>query len=381
MQNRKFNIMQIIPELGIGGAEQGCIDVAEAIHLSGNNSFIVSYGGTRVHELRQLKSTFIKLPVHSKNPFTIWSNITKLRSLIRKHKIDVVHVRSRAPAWSAYFACKSLGVPMVCTVHSTYSGNDSYFKRLYNSSMMRGHHTIAISQTISDYINQSFTVNPSSLTIINRGVDISYFNPQLIRLVDQQRILKQWGITADKPIFLMPARITPRKGHLLLLDALELLSEKNYWCVILGPIQNKTKYYNQLLNLIDKKKLSKQVIIADASLEMPLAYSVADFVLTPSVTPEAFGRIAVEAQAMGKPVIATDYGEYRYTVHQNKTGWKFPVKDAKAFASCIENAMNISSSEKSYMSDEAICNVHKNYTKSQMCAETIKVYQKLVTSD
>lgn len=378
MTRKTLTIMQIIPELGIGGAEQGCLDMADAIQQNGHKSIVVSFGGTRIHELRGKNTKFIKMPVHSKNPIVMWKNYKEIVLLIEQYKIDIVHVRSRAPAWSAFFACKHTQTALVCTVHSTYSGNHLYLKRLYNSAMLKGDHTIAISKTIANYINQSFQVDEFKLSVINRGVDTTYFDKDRVSEKEKDKLLKKWGLKKNKPLLLMPARITARKGHLLLINALNLIKTKNYQCVILGPIQSNDNYLKKVQSLIDKHHLGEKVKIKDACKQMPTAYALADVVLTPSITPEAFGRIAVEAQAMGVPVIATDYGEYKHTVVDKKSGWKFPVNDAKKFASCIDEALNADEQTKKNMSLYASENARVNYTKEKMCNDTMSVYEQVL---
>jgi glycosyltransferase involved in cell wall biosynthesis len=209
----QLTIMQIIPELGIGGAEQGCIDIAAEIVKSGARSIVVSNGGSRVNDLLRIKSDHIDMPVHSKNPLIMWRNIRRLKKLIEKHSVDIVHVRSRAPAWSAYRACLQTKAAFVTTVHAAYKGNENRFKRFYNSVMAKGARVIAISEFIGEYVRDNFDVDPRNLVIIPRGVDLQKFKPELVSAERAMTLAKQWRAPDNVPLILMPGRISRIKGH------------------------------------------------------------------------------------------------------------------------------------------------------------------------
>ena len=221
-QTKKLTIMQILPSLGVGGVEQGCIDIASEIVKSGARSIVVSNGGSRINDLLRIKSEHINMPVHTKNPFTMLNNVRRLKRLIRKEGVDIVHARSRAPAWSAYLACKQTGTPFVTTFHGAYKGNENKSKHFYNGVMARGDRVIAVSNFMADYVRENFNVDERNLVVIPRGADMERFRPDLVSAERAIKIAKEWRVPDGVPLILMPGRVSKIKGHHVLIDALEL---------------------------------------------------------------------------------------------------------------------------------------------------------------
>ena len=371
---KKLTIMQIIPELGIGGAEQGCIDIASEIVKSGARSIVVSNGGSRVPDLLRIKSDHIDLPVHSKNPLTIWRNIQRLKKLITQHDVDIVHVRSRAPAWSAYWACKAMRTPFVTTVHAAYKGNQNRVKRWYNSVMTRGTRVIAISNFIGDYVREFFDVDPRNLITIPRSVDLEKFQPELVTAERAMNLAKQWRAPDGVPLILMPGRVSRIKGHQVLIDALEKLGRRDIFCIMVGPNQGRNEFQEELEASIEEKNLSGIVRIVDNCTDMPAAYYLSSIVVAPSIIPEGFGRTPIEAQAMGRPVIASDYGGFKETVIHKQTGWLFSVGDADSLAESLRQALAMNDEQRADLATRSIAHVSDNFTKDKMCNATMEVY-------
>ncbi len=380
MNQKQLTIMQIIPELGIGGAEQGCIDVAAEIVKSGARSIVVSNGGSRVPDLLRIKSDHIDLPVHSKNPFVMMKNTRRIKSLIRKHNVDIIHARSRAPAWSAYRACKQTRTAFVTTVHAAYKGNENNFKRFYNSVMAKGDRVIAISQFIADYVRTHFEVDSRNLVTIPRGVDLDKFHPELVKPERAINLANQWRIPDGAPIILMPGRVSKIKGHMVLIDALEKLGRRDIFCIMVGPNQGRNEFQDELEKSIEEKNLSGIVRIVDKCSDMPSAYSLASVVVAPSIVPEGFGRVPIEAQAMGRPVIASDYGGFRETIIDRETGWLFKVGDSDELAECLRQALSLSEEQRNQLATQAIHHIQNNFTKDKMCNDTMDVYADLLRS-
>lgn len=377
---KKLTILQIIPELGTGGAEQGCIDIAAEIVKSGARSIVISNGGSRVPELLRIKSDHISMPVHSKNPFVMLKNISRIKSIIRKHDVSIVHVRSRAPAWSAYRACKSTRTGFITTVHAAYKGNENNFKRYYNSIMTRGDRVIAISKFIAEYIRSNFNVDERNITIIPRGVDLTKFNPEIIKQERVINLAKEWRIPDGVPVILMPGRISKIKGHHVLIDALEKLGRRDIFCIMVGPNQGRNEFSDALKQSITDKNLSGIVRIVDNCTDMPSAYSLASVVVAPSIVPEGFGRIPIEAQAMGRPVVASDYGGFRESIIDKQTGWLFKVGDSEHLAECLRQALALNEEQRKVLAHQCITHVHQNFTKDKMCDDTMNVYADLLRS-
>lgn len=374
---KKLTIMQIVPELGTGGAEQGCIDVASELVKSGARSIVVSNGGSRVNDLLRIKSEHISLPVHSKNPLVMIRNIGRIRRLIKKHDVDIVHARSRAPAWSAYFACKQSKVNFVTTVHAAYKHHNA-MKRFYNSIMAKGDRVIAISSFIAHYVQSNFPIDPRRLITIPRGVDMARFKPELVTAERVIKLAKEWRVPDGAPLILMPGRISKIKGHHVLIEALAKLGRRDVFCVMVGPDQGRTEYREELEKAITEQNLSGIVRIIGACHDMPAAYALASIVVAPSVVPEGFGRIPIEAQSMGRPVIASDSGGFRETIIKGQTGWLFPTGDAEALAECMRQVFAMTDDQRRQQAEHAIDYVRIHFTKDKMCDDTMNVYADLL---
>lgn len=374
--------MQILPSLESGGVERGTIDIAKALKKEGFEPIVVSKGGVLVYQLREAGITHITLPVHSKNPLTIFLNIKRLVKIIQDHKVDVVHVRSRAPMWSAFYACKETGTKLVATVHGTYGLKflkwDIFpLKRIYNEIMLKADHVIVVSNFIKEYLAKNYQIDVSNkVTVINRGADLNYFNAAKVstnRVID---LSKKWNLPEDKKIILMPARFTAWKGHEFLLDALAKV-KGDFFCAMVGSDHGHKKFRKKIEKKITDSGLSGKVRVVGLCKDMPAAYAVSHFVVCPSVRPEAFGRIAIEAQSSGKVIIATKIGGSLDTIIDGKTGFLVEPWDVEKFAALIERALEMSKAEADKIGEQGRKNVEDNFSNERMCNETLKVYRAL----
>lgn len=376
-QQRQPVIMQIIPELGPGGAEQGCIDVAREIVESGAKAIVVSHGGPRVHELDRMGALHINLPVHSKNPLIILRNAKLLQKLIKTHHVDIVHVRSRAPAWSAYMACKKTPAIFMSTCHAPYNINGKA-KRWYNSAITRGERVIAISDYVASYLQKEYNVSPSRIRKIHRGIILEKFHPTAVTPERMITIANEWRIPDGSNVVLLPGRLTRWKGHHVLIDAMARLNRPDLFCVIIGSDQGRSEYRKELEEFIQEKNLAGRVRIVDHCDDMPSAYMLASVVVSASTDPEGFGRIPVEAQAMGRPIVATNHGGARETVLDGQTGWLVPHSDGAAMAGAIDQAMNLTANQRAILATRAMSHVANHFTKDIMVDKTMNVYAELL---
>ena len=324
-----FKVLQVIPELGYGGAETGCFDVAH--YLSENNckSFIVTSGGALVKFINKDRVKLIKLPVKSKNPFIILFNSIALIFIIFFYNISIVHARSRAPAWSCLLATKITGRKFVTTFHGTYNFN-SKIKKFYNSIMVKSNLVIAGSNFIFSHIKDNYSSYlrfKNKLLVIFRGINVDYFDPTTKTETEEKKLLKKWEIEDNKKIILLPGRLTSWKGQELFLEAINLvniqLGYEAFYAVILGSDQGRGLYKKKLIRLSEQYRITKQVKFVDHCKDMALAYKVSDIIVSASIEPEAFGRVAVEAQSMEKIIIASNIGGSNETVIDVKTGYLF----------------------------------------------------------
>lgn len=372
-------ILQIIPELGAGGAEQGCIDVAAAINNAGAHAIIISNGGYRVPELARIGADHIDLPVHSKNPITMWKNIKRIRKIINERNVDIVHARSRAPAWSAWRACKGTNARFMTTCHAPYNISGEA-KRLYNGSIAHGEIIIAISDYVANYLRQNYNVAEERIRTIHRGIPLERFHPTTVTAERMINLAKEWRIPDGANIIMLPGRLTRWKGHHVLINAMEKLNRKDVFCVIIGSDQGRTEYKKELETAIEEKGLGAQIRIVDQCMDMPAAYMLATIVVSASTDPEGFGRIPVEAQAMGRPIIATDHGGAQETIIRGETGWLVPPANPDALSQAITEALSLSPSQRAMLATKSMSHVAQNFTKDIMVEKTLNIYAELLQS-
>ena len=373
-------VLQILPALVTGGVERGTLDITSAIVNAGGRAIVVSTGGPMTYELKRLGGEHIELPVASKNPFIIWRNAARLVELVDVEKVDIIHARSRAPAWSGWLAANRTGTPFVTTFHGTY-GHANPMKHYYNSVMTRGDAVIAISGFIAGHIRQVYGVPTSKISLIPRGIDLSRFN---IKTVSKERIVNQaikWRLPDGIPVIMLPGRLTRWKGQMVLIKAIKQLKHRNFQCLIVGSDQGREYYRQELDNEIAKNGLVDVVHVIDNCDDMPAAYMLTDVVISASTEPEAFGRVAAEAQALGRLVIATDHGGARETVIDGKTGWLAPPGDANALSEIIENVLAQTLEERQKFSERAIQHIRESYSNVSMGNKTIQVYNNLLSSN
>jgi len=377
---RPVTVLQVLPRLVVGGAERGTVDVAAAIQRAGGIAIVASEGGPMVHELERARAKHIKLPLARKNPFTIWRNASRLARVIRQNKVDIVHARSRAPAWSALWAARRTGVRFMTTYHDTYSAGSAW-KRRYNSVMAKGQRVIAISEFVADHLRDLYGLGASVLRVIPRGVDLSRFDPNRVPAERKIKLTHDWNLPDDRPIILMPARLSRKKGHKVLVEALAKLKRADLCCIIVGDDGRQTSYRTSLLELIHECQLDGVVRLLPQTADMPAAYSLAAVVVAPSIKPEGFGRVPVEAQAMGRPVIASDVGGFRETIVNGLTGLLVPPGDAGRLSVALASALDLGTEDREALAAEAIANIQAKFTKEHMCAATLEVYRELVAGN
>ncbi len=379
-QSKKISpaILQVLPELETGGVETGTIEIACELQKRGIKNFVASQGGRMVHELEKAGIPHLTLPLKSKNIFTMRHNAEKLAQYIKENGINIVHARSRAPAWSAYWAAKAANVHYMTTFHGTYGLGPCGIKKLYNRVMTYGEKIIAISNHIKNHILQNYKADEKNIRLIHRCADIEKFAPAAVTPEKMINKIKEYHIAEDKPVLLLPGRITHWKGQHLLLEALHLMKNKDYYCIITGDAQGRDKYLNSLKELARKYKLENRVGFFGRYSDVPALMMVSDVILSTAIEPEAFGRISVEGQAMGKIVVASDIGGSLDTIQDGITGKFFKSGDSQSLADALDWALTLNDKEKQKISAAAIKNVREHFTKQIMCDKTIDVYREVV---
>ena len=380
----KIKVLQVIPKLGYGGAETGCYDIAHYLAEKECDSFIATSGGELLKFVKKNKVSIYRIPVHSKNPILIFFNAVILSLIILTKNINIVHARSRAPAWSCYLACMITRRNFVTTFHGTYNFKNR-LKKFYNSVMLRSKLIIAGSNFIFGHINENYSDNFKSknkLRVIFRGINLDYFNKKNISIVKREKLKIDWQISEGKFIILLPGRLTAWKGQEKLIEALNILVEdynnNNFQAIILGSDQGRKVYKKKLVNLTQRYRLSQKINFINHCSEMPLAYSIADIIVSSSIEPEAFGRVSVEAQAMEKPIIASDIGGSKETISKGKSGFLYKHDDPRELAKTLNTVMELDKNALDAIGNEGRKNVSKKFDVEAMCDSTLREYKKLL---
>ena len=382
---KKVKVLQVIPRLGYGGAETGCFDLAHFLPEQGYKSFIATSGGELLKFVDKKKVKLFKLPVQSKNPILILFNAIAISFVILVYNINIVHVRSRAPAWSCFLATKLTFRKIVSTFHGTYNFSNK-LKKFYNSIMVRSDLVIAGSNFIFSHIIENygnfFLKNKRKLLVIFRGINTNYFNPQKILPRKLDKFYKQHKIDKNKFIILLPGRLTPWKGQKIFIEAIKLLCEKSdipsFEAILLGSDQGRNVYKKQLIDLVLQYRLNNIIKFIDHCEEMPIAYGSASLVCSCSYEPETFGRVSVEAQSMQIPIIASNIGGSKETIIENKTGYLFKNKDPVDLANSIATIMQKKYNILESLGIEGRKNVLKKFDVDKMCQTTFTEYKKLI---
>ena len=380
----KFKVLQVIPKLGYGGAETGCYDLAHYLNEVGCKSYIITSGGELVKYIDKKKVTLIKLPVHSKNPLLILVNSIIISFIILFLNISIVHARSRAPAWSCYFASRITRRKFVTTFHGTYNFQNK-IKKFYNSIMVKSDLLIAGSNFIFSHIHENYSkyLNPKKkFLVIFRGINTEYFDPDNIKQDDIIKLKNIWKLDKNKKIILLPGRLTSWKGQEMFIDSLNTFRSTNpeidFTAIILGTDQGRTVFRKKLENLVQQHDLTKNIKFVDHCNKMPLAYCLSDIVVSSSIEPEAFGRVTVEAQSMKKPIIASNIGGSNETIIDNKTGLLFESGNPLALSNKLREIIKLDTLTLDLMGNEGRKNVLKRFNIEKMCFNTYSEYKKLI---
>jgi glycosyltransferase involved in cell wall biosynthesis len=384
MSKKKVNnpiVLQVLPELGQGGVELGTIQVAEALTENGYTNYVASQGGRKEYNLERLGVKHLKLPLKSKNPITILKNANKLAEFIKKEGINIVHARSRAPAWSAYLAAKKAGVHYITTFHGTYGLGPKGIKKIYNKVMTYGEKVIVISTHIKRHVMEHYGINEDKLAFIHRCVDVEKFNNSAVTQERLRTIIEQYELPTDKKLILLIGRLTRWKGQELLIDALAKIKDRgDFHCIFTGDDQGRTKYTEGLIQKIKDNNMNGDFTFIKHTDDVPALMKACDIVVSASIEAEAFGRIAAEGEAMGKIVIASNIGGSLDNIKDGVTGRHFIAGDAEDLSQKLTWALDLPEDERKKISAAAENFVKEHFTKQIMCSKTIAVYNQILNN-
>ena len=370
-------IVQILPAMVRGGVERGTVETADAIRRHGGRAVVVSCGGPMVRYLDRLGVTHHRLDVHSKNPFR-WLQIRRrLKAILISEGADLVHVRSRVPAWIALPAATALGIGTISTVHGRFV-TKSAFKRFYNAKLLKTDHVIAISNYVKELIASQYVGVDERLTVVHRGVDTDLFNPEKVNQTRIINFVDSMAIPEDAPVVMLPARATAWKGHQILLQALAKIKDQPFICLMVGAGDGKPAFVSELVRFGQQLGLEGRFRLTPIVDDMPAALMVADVVVMPSITPEPFGRVALEAQAMGRPVVAFEHGGAIESIKHGETGWLAIPRDVNSLAAAVKAALDLSPRKRKSLANAARQHIETHFSTETMCRETMKIYRRVL---
>jgi glycosyltransferase involved in cell wall biosynthesis len=367
-------VLQVLPSLVTGGVERGTIEITEAVAGAAGIALVASAGGRLVPAVERAGGRHFTLPLTAKNPSAIWRNAARLEALIREHNVSIVHARSRAPAWSAWLACRRTGTHFVTTYHGAYP-EDLPFKRHYNAVMARGEIVIAASRYIADLVVRQHNTPPTRIHVIPRGIDPAVFDPNNIAPDRIAKLAHDWRLPDGASTVVLPGRLTAWKGQGVLIDAIARLAGRGICCVLVGSDQGRRRYSARLVRRARRLGIVDRLRLVGECDDMPAAMMLSDVVVHASTQAEAFGRVVVEAQAMGRPVVAADLGGPVETVAHGVTGWRVPTGDPAALAAAIDAVLALTDEGRRALAERARAAVLRRYTVRAMQEATLDVYE------
>ena len=377
--HRRPVVLQVLPALERGGVERGTVEIAAAIAAAGGTALVGSAGGRMAAEVERAGGRNIILPLASRSPLAIWRNAARLAAVIQAERVDIVHARSRAPAWSAWLAARRTGTHFVTTYHAPY-GERPRIKRAYNAVMARGEVVIAISHYVAGLVAARHGVDPARIRVIPRGVDPALFDPAAIAAHRRAALAAAWGIDGGRPVVMLPGRLTRWKGQEQAIAALARMHHREAVLVLAGD-QGRCRYAEELVALAARLGIGDRVRIVGHANDMPAALSLAAIVVSAYTEPEGFGRVVIEAQAMARPVIATRHGGAAETITHEKTGWLVPPGDVAALAAALDAVLDLPPEARAGIGEAARASVMAHYTVAAMQQATLAVYRDLLAAD
>nr|WP_221237166.1 glycosyltransferase family 4 protein [Roseospira goensis] len=364
-----------------GGVERGTVDIAEGLTAAGWGALVASSGGRLERDLDRCGAAHVSVPLATKRPLALRRNAGRLARLIDSRGVSLVHARSRAPAWSALWAARAAGIPLVTTFHGTYTRGPFGIKTPYNRVMTQGDRVIAISRFIARHIRQHYHTPPERLRVIPRGVDLRRFAPEAVSEHRIARLATQWRLPDDAPVVLMPGRLTRWKGQTLLIEAMARLNRPGVRCLLVGSDQGRAGYRRTLEELIARHGLGGQVHILEQCDDMPAAYRLATVVVSASLEPEAFGRVPAEAQALGRIVLAPRHGAAPEIVESGVSGWLFEPGNAVSLADHLALALDLDEATYDAMAWRGMMQTRRAFSKEAMIRQTLAVYRELLDGE
>lgn len=377
MMSPRKTILQVLPRLDYGGAERVVVEIAEAVHSAGHRSLIAAEYGHLANAALRAGAEILPLPLSTKNPLKIWRNTSKLVKLVKEYEVDLIHAHSRAPAWSAYNAAKKCGIPFVTTYHGSYS-ETSKFKHRYNQVMARGDRVVAVSHYIAALIKSRYGIGEERVRVVHGGVDTAMFDPEAVRGDRAVRLARAWRADSGQPAIMLPGRLTGWKGQKLFIKALAAMRHKDTLGILVGGDQGRSAYTASLVSLAERLGVGGRLRIVGHTDDMPAVLMLADIVVNCSTSPEAFGRTIVEAQAMGRVVVAADHGGARETIENGTSGLLVPPNSSSALAEMLDSVLDQDVAQRIKFGAQARAHIEQNFSLRVMQRKMLDIYAELL---
>ena len=380
LSGRQPVIVQILPALVSGGVERGTVEIAQAVQAAGGHAVVISNGGPLVRHIERCGGKHIVLQVNVKNPMR-WPGLRRqLKLIFQVENADIVHVRSRVPAWLALTLAKSMGIATISTVHGRFT-TVSFLKRRYNAKLLDAGQVIAISDYVHGLITSQYVGVEDRLRVVHRGVDTDIFDPAAVSQVRIINFANAVALPEAVSVIMMPARSSSWKGHHILIDALAKLIDLNFVCLFVGASDGKPGFVRDITEYALARRLEGRFRLTPVVDDMPAALMVADVVVMPSISPEPFGRVALEAQAMGRPIVAFAHGGAVESIEHRKTGWLATPGDAESLAANIRAALSLEPQARKALAKHARAHIEAHFSTVKMCQETLKIYRRMLAKN
>lgn len=375
---RAPTVLQIARQLGPGGIGRSTIEIARAVAAAGGTALVASAGGPLLRELRRAGAEHIELPLNAWGPFGLRANAKRLEALIAEAGVDLVHVRGRGPAWSGVAAARRAGIPVVATMHRRYRWSNP-FNRAYTRALARADAVIALSESQAAEIRRVFALPAERVPVIPRGIDLEIFHPDAVTAERVIQLARLWRLPDDVPVVLMPGPFVAGLGHEVLLKALVRLRTHGVRCLIIGQETHPSRRFRyRLERQAASLGIAGIVHVIDHCADMAAAYKLADVVVAPATEPQAFPLPLVEAQALGRPVIASGIGAAPEVLEEGVTGWLVPPGDADALAAALEQALGLDEPARLALADRALTRVALRHDQRDMAERTLALYDGLL---
>ena len=366
-------VLHLVSRLDGGGGARLAIDLSTGLVESGGRALIAYDGEASTYELTRHKITPIAEALTSRNPISGYTLTRRLAQVIREQKVDLVHAQNATLAAVGDAAARKAGAKII-TTFCDGPGEVATLSKKTRTALINSEHVVTLSYLTANLLADALPELRQRLSVVPYGVDWTRFDPQRVAAQRMIQLAQSWRLPDDKPIVMLPARYVPQKGHALLLEALAEVKDIDLHCLMVGPSQDGGAYRDQLDKLVSMMGLEGRVLLADECRDMPAALMLADLVAAPYLAPSTYNRVVIEAQALGRPLVASDYPCARELVEGSSMAWLVPPNDAASLAWAIREALALPSEERQARTPQVIENLQRRSDRDWMRRRVLGMY-------